>query len=918
MQGVTALTQTVKPPSELTTLQRELKSVCETMTHWTSCMENEVATIRRRTLQRGTAEQWLDENEREWMSMDEMLASRPWAPYREKPCVYPFREVTNAMRAAEGPWPGDNLRFAMEDTRHEAACDVLVHVRPAREHPPSTRLVLFTPEFGSDSSFNVADWSAFGPEVDTDIWVVSWQGYGSMREVQEQVLRKVLSFADGVSTVWYGHSFGAIVAYELLKKMEEHYTPNLPVGLVVSGCPAPHLVAEQYRPFEQHPWLAATDYLSDLDGLTQEQIDVLRNQFQVNIPNLVVPPGTEKLVQAGILPPEVQAKYNAPPELTKEQKIGIMGDCRLIKKYAQPRQGNAARIVVPLLAFCHDEDPLVASTSVEAWRDVAPAADQFEFVPLEDFEDSETLAWQGHGYASSPVPTIINKIVELSDKHRIIKDIDEVKKIDIGPTDGPLPDKADVLVVGAGIAGVTGAAILGPRAGRSVLVVDRFHEIGGIWNFYANKFSRVNTSELGYRIVDQALRPNEDHSPTHDIMRDVFEVAKESYGCFRLQQEVKKIEKNPDETYTATIKDVRTGKLSKVVAKAVSIHVNRRLGRRRSVVYPNEISFRGDLVYGYANEVLPLKFWGRRVIVIGAGAFAFENLRTALEHGAKHATILGRRSGTTCPKWIDVIAFIRPCDQYYVQNKAGNMISFEAWRKCYTDCNLKTPECWEEGLLKPHNHTVSVSDLAFVGGYYGMVDLKVGEIKNFRPDGHGVLLKDGSKMEADVVIKCTGFHLNSDVPGICGLSKMYPWGSLDHNMGYGAEPQLDGGQFGGSKGKVQLEVEEVNQDEIMAGMRKMTELGFPTAWLIPRAHPYGSGYVHGMMQMHHFFDYLLAHPEEQKMLLKTAGAPVNDTTQLWASHLAQGLLAVMKRIVVALQKEGQPPHMDNGAGEGAE
>lgn len=41
---------------------------------------------------------------------------------------------------------------------------------------------------------------------------------------------------------------------------------------------------------------------------------------------------------------------------------------------------------------------------------------------------------------------------------------------------------------------------------------------------------------------------------------------------------------------------------------------------------------------------------GKRVVIAGMGAFAVENVRTALEHGAAHVTVVGRRHGTICPK----------------------------------------------------------------------------------------------------------------------------------------------------------------------------------------------------------------------------------------------------------------------------
>lgn len=79
-------------------------------------------------------------------------------------------------------------------------------------------MLLFTPDFGSVNSFD-SNWA----NLDTDLWVVSWQGWSSWDDMIEQVTRKVLSLADGVSTVWYGHSMGALVAYEVLKRFETRF-----------------------------------------------------------------------------------------------------------------------------------------------------------------------------------------------------------------------------------------------------------------------------------------------------------------------------------------------------------------------------------------------------------------------------------------------------------------------------------------------------------------------------------------------------------------------------------------------------------------------------------------------------------------------------------------------------------------------
>lgn len=224
-------------------------------------------------------------------------------------------------------------------------------------------------------------------------------------------------------------------------------------------------------------------------------------------------------------------------------------------------------------------------------------------------------------------------------------------------------------------------------------------------------------------------------------------------------------------------------------------------------------------------------------------------------------------------------------------------------RKCYEDANLPTPECWDEGLLKPHNHTVSVSDMAFIGGAYGLVDLQVGEIKTFRKDGQGVLFKDGSQKEVDIVIKATGFYLNHDVPKITGCQKMYPFGLVQANMWYQAEPLLDGGQFGSAKGKVEDETGEL-ADSMMTfirGAEKFKEMGLPN-FFEPKANPFGSGYVGGMLTNTYFMTYLFENQEKQKTLVAVSGEPFIQVDKLWISAIGNGFGIIAKRLVDAILK----------------
>merc|ERR1712125_182866 len=81
----------------------------------------------------------------------------------------------------------------------------------------------------------------------------------------------VLSFGDGCNTVWFGQGMGAIIAYEVLKRIETEsiQTSNLPVALVVSDCPAPHLFAATYKPYSMEGW---ADKLKELDTIQQQVV----------------------------------------------------------------------------------------------------------------------------------------------------------------------------------------------------------------------------------------------------------------------------------------------------------------------------------------------------------------------------------------------------------------------------------------------------------------------------------------------------------------------------------------------------------------------------------------------------------------------------------------------------------------------
>lgn len=465
---------------------------------------------RRWCSERFTTDRWLDENEREWYALDRLCRSRPWATKREAPFKYPFREATDRMRQIEGPWIGDDKPLP-KDTRGNAACEVLTQIQVPPNFPPEHRVLLFTPEFGNDKSFDVDTWSYLEPENEVDLWVICWQGWTNFSEMIQQVARKVASFADGVNSVWFGQGMGAIVAFEVLKLMETQklQSPNLPVALIVSDCPAPNLFSDTYKPYSVDGW-------------------------------------ENKL-----------SKYSA------EDQEMINQDVSLMKSYEYKHNGSSS-IQIPIAAVCHEGEQFASPESVEAWSRFCNC-DDFR---LENIGDASENKWylDGRGYAESPESEVIALVTEMYKTYD--RWHSDGQFADIGPVDNPLPETTDVVVVGAGIAGIYQAMSLA-KAGKSIVCLDRHNAIGGVWEYYGNDCSRVNTSEIGYRILERSgtwVRPNEDHTPRRDILRDIYELAsKFCYGMVRLQMEVLSIEKRNDGRYDVTIRSVKDGDRKSVV-----------------------------------------------------------------------------------------------------------------------------------------------------------------------------------------------------------------------------------------------------------------------------------------------------------------------------------------------------------------
>jgi len=178
-------------------------------------------------------------------------------------------------------------------------------------------------------------------------------------------------------------------------------------------------------------------------------------------------------------------------------------------------------------------------------------------------------------------------------------------------------------------------------------------------------------------------------------------------------------------------------------------------------------------------------------------------VRTALEGGAAHVTVVARRLGTICPKMIDYLNFVKPWDDDYRHETLTNVKQMKCWRKVYKDSTAAQPACWP-GKIKEDGHTISVSDIWFVASHMGMLETRVGTLERFE-DG-GCVLADGSFLPADVAVGCIGFERNTTFcEQLTGRAEIKHSNYLDKNMMYLADAEIDETAFNSFFGSSVLE-----------------------------------------------------------------------------------------------------------------
>mmetsp|Transcript_20355 Transcript_20355/g.77926 ORF Transcript_20355/g.77926 Transcript_20355/m.77926 type:complete len:540 (+) Transcript_20355:75-1694(+) len=339
-----------------------------------------------------------------------------------------------------------------------------------------------------------------------------------------------------------------------------------------------------------------------------------------------------------------------------------------------------------------------------------------------------------------------------------------------------------VAYVGGGISGIE-AAKISLASGKQVVIIERAPFMGGVWCTAANKESRIQVDPISFRpIEDQspvkvpdAADPFDSIYPNRQevlarLAGDVLSFGLEKRVAFRT--EVTKFEglEGGVRVFMRTLAaDGSAGEEFSKVFRELHVRTGSLTSHRGGEFrLPNEARFGGTVARGIGGDLELASFMGKRVVIVGMGAFAVENTRRALQAGATSITVLSRK--------FDKLLFPESAT-YMLRSRLQAEDAFEEenitdmWRTVYglvataaTVCGLEdvilNAECvrtvgGEKHFVFSNGLPSMASNVMFLAYHYGLVDIYKDEVSDLTEGA--VLTKGGREIPADIVLKCVGF-----------------------------------------------------------------------------------------------------------------------------------------------------------------
>ena len=348
-----------------------------------------------------------------------------------------------------------------------------------------------------------------------------------------------------------------------------------------------------------------------------------------------------------------------------------------------------------------------------------------------------------------------------------------------------ITEEFDVLIVGAGISGVGGAYHLTKqRPGTSFVVLDGLDSFGGTWwmHRYPGIRSDSDLHTFGYRFKPWTGPPIASAEEILKYMGDVIE-ENDLDRHIRYNHRITSAQwSSVDNRWTITATRTDTGEQRFFTANFLWMCQGYyRHSEGYTPEWPGIEAYQGDIVHP---QTWPedLEYAGKNVVVIGSGATT-ATLVPAIAADCEHVTVLQRSPTYFIPgrNKIELAETLRELDvdEEWIHEIVRRKILHDQAK--FTRRSFEEPEKVKQELLdgvrsilgpeydmeshftpsyRPWRQRIAFvpdGDL-FHGIASGKASVVTDEIDRFTE--HGILLKSGEELKADIIVTATGFNMS--------------------------------------------------------------------------------------------------------------------------------------------------------------
>lgn len=350
-----------------------------------------------------------------------------------------------------------------------------------------------------------------------------------------------------------------------------------------------------------------------------------------------------------------------------------------------------------------------------------------------------------------------------------------------------------IVVIGGGLGGIQTLIQFVKDGRKDIVCLEKLHDFGGwSWMGVANKFTKLQTERGTYHVnfMLEGLEVPEQYAdtpyktwPTRDQLIRMFRESAREHGLYDITnfhvnvERIRVLPSKGEPRYTVAHTPVEghpdfnkedAGEVT--VAGAVAAWPGN-LTCMVLVDWPGEEDFGGYIEYSSFGKADYREAKGKDVILYGHGAFAIENVRTLLEHGATKVIVMCRKRNLCGMKGVSWLV-------NYLDKPLPGPLMLESFQKIY---DLVGFDCWSCHSVKTDakrsfahisQRTVfGVTDIYFLAGYYDVMEVVVDEVK--RVTYQMVHTKKGKKIPIEVIIKAIGTCPSFKTDKMLGMKELH-------------------------------------------------------------------------------------------------------------------------------------------------